>query len=231
LDPLVPFFKISSSDITNLPFIEHLAKKGKPILLSTGASTLGEVDTAVNTIKAQDNSDICLLHCVLNYPTDYRDTNLNVIKHLGEVFKDCMLGYSDHTCPDENMAVLLTAYLFGAKVIEKHFTLDKSLPGNDHYHAMDPEDLRKFKASVAILNKVGGSKTKRVFPCEESSRKHARRSIVAKRNIKKGEKISQKNVTFKRPGTGISPAQFHTVKGRPAKRDISHDAILTWKDI
>ena len=156
LEPLMPMYKISSSDLTNLPFIEHIAKKGKPIFLSTGAATIGETEQAVNTILETGNREICLLHCVLDYPTEYSDANLNVIKHLQQIFPEHLVGYSDHTRPDATMLTVTTAYLFGAKVIEKHFTLDKTLPGNDHYHAMDTSDLDKLVYNIDLLGKVGG---------------------------------------------------------------------------
>ena len=231
LDKVVPAFKISSSDITNIPFIRYIARKGKPILLSTGASTLSEISEAVSAIFEEDNRDVVIMHCTLCYPTPYECANLNMIKYLRTVFPDCLIGYSDHTVPDESMLVLTLAYLFGARVIEKHFTLDKTLPGNDHYHAMDPEDLRKFRRNISLIRKIAGEYVKRPVDCEKSGRKYARRSIVAKHFIKKGSTITEDDLDFKRPGTGISPKFVHLVVGRKAKRDIHPDEILTWNDI
>lgn len=231
LDTLMPFYKVSSSDLTNLPFIEHMARKGKPVFLSTGASTVAEIDRAVACVRATGYDALCLLHCVLDYPTDYEDANLNMIEHLGRIFPGVLLGFSDHTRPDEAMLVLTAAYLRGAKVIEKHFTLNKTLKGNDHYHAMDPQDLRRFVRNVALLGKIGGETEKRPLACEAAARKQARRSIVASRNIAMGEAISLDNVSFKRPGTGISPALFDIVAGRRVVREIPEDALVSWEDI
>ncbi len=231
LDPLMPLFKISSSDLTNLPFIRHLARKGKPILLSTGASTIGEIDTAVQTILECGNEEISLLHCILDYPTQAANANLQMIRHLGAVFPRYLLGYSDHVRPDPSMATLTTAYLFGARVIEKHFTLNKALKGNDHYHAMDPADLATFVRNVELIETVKGEYEKRPLPCEAAARLQARRSVVAARDIEPGETISAQNVTFKRPGTGISPNLFDHLVGRPVRRRISEDSLLSWDDL
>ncbi|MEM2136790.1 MAG: N-acetylneuraminate synthase family protein [Candidatus Methanomethylicia archaeon] len=231
LNNLVPAFKISSSDITNIPFIRYVAKKGKPILLSTGASTLSEIDDAVNTILNEGNKNIVIMHCILCYPTAYEHANLNMIKYLKLAFPNFLIGYSDHTLPDENMMTLTLAYLFGAIVIEKHFTLDKTLPGNDHYHAMDPKDLRNLRKNISLIRKVSGDYIKRPIDCEKKSRIYARRSIVAKHFIKEGTIINEDDIDFKRPGTGISPKDIHLVIGRRAKKDINIDELLTWDDL
>jgi N-acetylneuraminate synthase len=227
----MPIYKISSSDLTNLPFIKYIAEKGKPIFLSTGASTLAEIENALNTILKANNENICLMHCVLDYPTDYEYANLNMIKHLAVVFPNHLIGYSDHTRPDKAMLTLTTAYIYGAKVIEKHFTLDKNLPGNDHYHAMDPYDLKIFVDNIELLEKIGGQYYKQPLECEKDSRKQARRSIVAKLNIKKDEILTRDNVTFKRPGTGISPADLDKVLGRKVTKNISEDELIYWDDL
>ncbi len=144
LDPLMSFFKVASADITNMPFLRKVVSKGKPVLLSTGASNLKEINEAVSELKNHGAKDICLMHCILNYPTEDQNANLDMILGLKETFPELVIGYSDHTLPDAEMLVLTAAYLKGAMVIEKHFTYDKSLPGNDHYHAMDVDDLKKF---------------------------------------------------------------------------------------
>ena len=156
LDDMVDIYKISSSDLSNLPFITHIAKKGKPIYLSVGASYLSEVEQAVRTIRETGNNQIALLHCVLSYPCKNEDANLRIISTLKRIFPDITIGYSDHTLPDDTMTILTTAYLLGAEIIEKHFTLDKSLPGNDHYHAGDPEDFRKAISNFRLVNTVLG---------------------------------------------------------------------------
>ncbi|KYN77504.1 acetylneuraminic acid synthetase [Clostridium sporogenes] len=228
LNDLMSIYKISSSDLTNLPFIKHIAKKGKPVFISTGAATIGEIEAAVNAILEEGNKEICIMHCVLDYPTKYENANLNMIKHLKQVFPGYMLGYSDHTRPDRNMLVLTKAYENGAKVIEKHFTLDKTLVGNDHYHAMNPNDLKIFNNNLDMLDLIEGEYCKRPLECESSSRKQARRSIIAKYDIKKGEVVTKDMVTFKRPGTGISPIELDRILGRKAKVNIEEDTILTW---
>ena len=140
---MVDFYKISSSDLSNLPFVKYIGMKGKPVYISVGAAYLSEVDTAVRILKEAGCKDIVLLHCVLSYPTSPNNANLRVIETLKKVFTDVRVGFSDHVAPDESMMTLATAYLLGAEVIKKHFTLDKSLPGNDHYHSGDPEDFKK----------------------------------------------------------------------------------------
>lgn len=230
LDDLMEIYKISSSDLSNLPFIEHIAQKGKPVFLSTGAATIEEIQEAVNTIHKTGNNEICIMHCVLSYPTNFEDANLNMIKHLHEVFPEYPLGFSDHTRPDDTMLVLTIAFQYGAKVIEKHFTLDKSLPGNDHYHAMDPEDLKKFCNNIKLLQKLNGQYHKQPLACEQESRKQARRSIVAKVDIAKGEVVTADKVAFKRPGTGISPKELNEVLGKQVKYNIEKDKVLQWED-
>lgn len=231
LDALMPVFKISSSDITNLPFIGYIAQKEKPIFLSTGASTIEEIRDAVSTIEKVGNDQIVIMHCILNYPTKYEDANLGMIKHLKKVFPDYLVGYSDHTLPDSSMLLLTTAVLLGAKIIEKHFTLSKSLKGNDHYHSMDPEDLRRFVINQELLQKIIGREEKKPLDTELSARKYARRSIIAKVDIPKDIVITEDIVAFKRPGTGISPKFLEKVIGKKVKREIKEDAIIKWEDI
>jgi len=231
LDKLMPLFKISSSDITNIPFIKHIARKNKPIFLSTGASTVEEIRDAVNAIEEEGNQQIVIMHCILSYPTKYEDANLGMIKHLKKVFPDYLIGYSDHTLPDENMLLALTAILFGAKVVEKHYTLDKTLPGNDHYHAMDPNDIIKLRKNLEFIETIIGEEEKKPILAEEGSRKYARRSVVAKRDILKGTKITTDMIIFKRPGTGISPKFWESVVGSIAQKDIKADEIIKWEFI
>jgi sialic acid synthase SpsE len=228
LDDMVDIYKISSSDLSNLPFITHIAKKGKPIYLSVGASYLSEVEQAVRTIRETGNNQIALLHCVLSYPCKNEDANLRIISTLKRIFPDITIGYSDHTLPDDTMTILTTAYLLGAEVIEKHFTLDKSLPGNDHYHAGDPEDFRKAISNFRLVNTVLGQSEKTVLPCELIPRREARRSLVLTRDMKKGEVITETDLIAKRPGTGISPTYQNIVIGRALLQDCPEDTVLTW---
>lgn len=231
LEDMVDIYKISSSDITNIPFIKYIAKKGKPVYLSVGASYLAEVDEAVRAIKETGNNNICLFHCVLSYPTKNEDANLNIIRHLKQVYPDIPIGFSDHTLPDPCMTILTTAYLLGAEVIEKHFTLDKTLEGNDHYHAGDPEDFAKAIKNFELVDTIIGDKTKTVLDCEIVPRKQARRSLVLTHDMKAGDIVTEKDLIAKRPGTGISPKYMDIVVGKMLKNDMKEDSILNWENI
>lgn len=228
---LMNYYKISSSDLSNHPFIEYIAKKDKPIILSIGASNIDEIISSVKLIEKYNNHKITLLHCVLEYPTPYEDANLYKIKTLKEMFKDCYIGYSDHTKPDDSYNVLKTAYLLGAKLIEKHFTVDKSLKGNDHYHAMDDNDARKIIEEIAYLDKICGKGELKCLDTEIKARENARRSIVAACDILNGTTITRNMITFKRPGIGISPLELKKIIGKKTKKYISRDKILSWDDI
>lgn len=228
LEDMVDFYKISSSDLSNLPFIRHIAKKGKKMIVSVGAAYLSEVDEAIRAMKDVGNNDIVILHCVLSYPTDPKNANLRIIETLKKSFPDVGIGYSDHVAPDDTMMTLATAYLLGAEVVEKHFTLDKTLPGNDHYHAGDPEDFIKAIANFKWIDTVLGSAKKTVLECELTPRREARRSLVLTRDVKAGEIIREEDLMPKRPGTGISPEFAEIVIGRKVVRDIEEDTILTW---
>lgn len=225
---MVDFYKISSSDLSNLPFVKYIGMKGKPVYISVGAAYLSEVDTAVRILKEAGCKDIVLLHCVLSYPTSPNNANLRVIETLKKVFTDVRVGFSDHVAPDESMMTLATAYLLGAEVIKKHFTLDKSLPGNDHYHSGDPEDFKKAISNFRWIGIVLGSGEKTVLECEQIPRREARRSLVLTRDMKKGEIISENDLMPKRPGTDISPEYSNIVIGRRISRDLEEDTILTW---
>ena len=225
---MVDFYKISSSDLSNLPFIRHIGRKGKPVYMSVGAAYLSEVDEAVRALKESGCRDIVLFHCVLSYPTDPKNANLRIIQTLKRDFPDVRVGFSDHVAPDENMMTLATAYMLGAEVIEKHFTLDKSLEGNDHYHAGDPEDFKKAIANFKWIDTVLGSGEKTVLDCEIIPRREARRSLVLTRDMEAGEVITAKDIMAKRPGTGISPEYADIVTGREVKMDLKEDTILTW---
>ena len=226
LDEFMDIYPISSSDLTNIPFIQYIAKKNKPILLLTGAATLNEIKRAVKAIEEVSTVDIAIIHSVLAYPTEYRDANLAMIKDLVQNFPEYEIGYSDHTRPDSNMFVLTTAYNYGAEIIEKHFTLDKSLPGNDHNHSMDPEDVMVFKTNVGFLSQLSGMKNKQPLICESSAKRESRRSIVLTEDIKKGDIITADLITFKRPGTGIAPAKIDDVVGKRALVDIGKDTLI-----
>lgn len=227
LEPLMPFFKVASADITNVPLIRKCASTGKPLVMSTGASSLPEIQHAVDIARQAGAADIVLLHCVLNYPTPPENAQLGMIQTLARTFPDCVIGYSDHVVPDETIGALEAAMLLGASVLEKHFTHDKALPGNDHYHAMNQHDLRRFMQKVEYYRTLvaGGEKD---LEKEKAARKHARRSIVAAHDIKAGHVITESDLIAKRPAHGISPLHWDDVIGAKALCDISDDTLLQW---
>ena len=168
---MVDFYKISSSDLSNIPFIKHIGSKGKPVYISVGASYISEVDEAIRALQESGCTDIAILHCVLSYPTAPENANLNIIKTLKRLYPNIKVGFSDHVAPDEHMLTLATAYILGAEIIEKHFTLDKTLEGNDHYHAGDPLDFKKAIDNFKWIDMIMGSDEKTVLPCEEIPRR------------------------------------------------------------
>lgn len=226
LEPLMNVYKISSSDLSNIPFILYQASKSKPILLSVGASNLDEIERAVDAIRSVNERELVLLHCVLEYPTPLEDANLLKIRTLKQQFPDCFIGYSDHTKPEAGADVQKTAYNLGAQVIEKHFTLDKTLKGNDHYHAMDPSDAREILRAIEKMDLIRGKGDLISLETESAARANARRSLVAACRIEKGTIITEEMLTFKRPASGISPSDMALVIGREAAADIPEDTIL-----
>lgn len=226
LNDLMEVFKISSSDLNNLPFVKYQAQKNKPIILSVGASELDEIKRTVELIRKYNDKSIVLMHCVLEYPTPYNHANLNKIKSLQREFPDLYIGYSDHTKPDDSYDVIKTAYLLGARVIEKHFTLDKTLKGNDHYHAMDAFDAAKIIQAIRGIDVLSGSGEIRCLESESTARKNARRSLVADTDIKKGMAITEDMLTYKRPGTGISASEMDSIIGKKVNCDIKKGTIL-----
>ena len=229
LNDLMDVFKISSSDITNKPFIRILCDFKKPIILSTGAAHLHEIAEAVEWIEEKGNK-LALLHCVLNYPTADENAALGMIPALKRHFPQHVIGYSDHTLPSD-MHILETATLLGARILEKHFSHDKTLPGNDHYHAMDKHDLRHFFERLAGTLASVGEMSLRALPEEEPARRHARRSLVTARVVPAGTVISAADLTWKRPAHGISPRNYDEVIGMRARRDLDEDTVLHWSDL
>jgi len=226
LNDLMNVFKISSSDITNKPFIEYICKFEKPIILSTGASNLNEIDMACSWIDAK-SVPLALLHCVLNYPTLDKNANIGMITGLRKRYPGRVIGYSDHTIPGD-MKVLEVAWLLGAELLEKHFTHDKTLSGNDHYHSMDKTDLIRFRGRIERLTELIGMDEKHALECEAPARLHARRSLVAACDIAVGARVSAEMLTWKRPAHGISPAEIDQVVGRETSCEIKEDDILSW---
>jgi len=224
INDLVEVFKVSSSDINNYPLIVKISSFNKPMLMSTGAATYEEIMSAV---ALTNNNKVSLLHCVLNYPTRYEDANLGRIASLKKQFPNNPIGYSDHTLPGD-MDVLVVAYLLGARVIEKHFTLDKNRKGNDHYHSMDPGDIMKFRDKIFKINRLIGNGEIDCSSNEDLSRQNARRSIVARKDMDVGYVICRDDICLKRPGTGISPQLIDTVVGKKCRKKILEDDIVTY---
>jgi N-acetylneuraminate synthase len=228
LAPLMPAFKVASADITNVPLIRKCASQGKPLIISTGAATLPEIEFALTTAKEAGATEISLLHCVLNYPTPEENAQLGMIETLKRIFPDVVIGYSDHVAPDETISALEAAMLLGACVLEKHFTHDKALPGNDHYHAMNENDLTAFVEKQKTYKKLIAGDTKDLSK-ESAARLHARRSIVANGDIKAGQIITEDMLIAKRPAHGISPVHWDDIVGKTATQDIADDELLTWE--
>jgi N-acetylneuraminate synthase len=228
---LVPFFKVASADLTNTPLLRRVARTKKPIVLSVGASTIEEIDGALHILYTAGATDIALLHCILNYPTADEDANLWMLNNLAERYPKCVLGYSDHTVPKDGLPSLVAAWLLGAVILEKHFTHDTSLQGNDHYHAMTSEHLRDFRSEVSRIRPLLGVRTKAPLASEEIARLNARRSIVVARDLSAGHRIVEADITYKRPGTGISPLSWDDVIGRTTRRALVADDVLQWSDL
>ena len=223
----MPFIKVASMDITNLELLKYMAKQGKPVVLSTGMSTLGEIETAVETIENEGNNQIVLLHCISIYPPKYEDINLNNILMLQKAFK-YPIGFSDHTI---GTSIPLASVALGSCIIEKHFTLDKDLPGWDHQISANPEELKVIcQESNNIVMSLGSFQ--RVVSEDEKAKLHKfRRSIVLSRDMKSGEVIKLEDLEYKRPGTGIRPDEVKYVVGRKLKDDRNYDEVLKWEDL
>lgn len=227
LEPLVPAYKVGSGDLTNLPFLRKIAQKKKPIVLSTGMSNLEEVKEAVETIKKAGNEQIILLHCTTNYPCPFEEVNLRAMLTLKKEF-GLAFGYSDHTL---GFAVPVSAVSLGAQVLEKHFTLDKNLPGPDHKASLNPEELKEMIIAVRNVEKALGDGLKKPNSSEERIAKVARKSIIAKIDIAKGQIITKEDLIIKRPGTGLASKYLDRVIGKEAKRDIRKDSLISFEDI
>ena len=219
--------KVSSSDVTNLPFLTHLAKYKLPILLSVGASTMGEIEEAVHTIEKTGNKKIVIMQCTLVYPTPYEHANLRVIPTLATVFTEYPIGLSDHTLGTH---VPPAAVALGARMIEKHYTVNKTLMKSaDHWLSVDPEELREMVNAIRNVEAALGTSRKYVLPAERHTYLYDKRSLVSACDIKKGAKIKKEMLTHKRPGTGIRPKYRGDIIGRTASVDIPADTTITWE--
>ena len=222
-----PFIKIASMDLNNLPFLDYLARKNKPILISTGLSELYEIDKAINTIESAGNFKIAILHCVSTYPPVDSDVNLNNIKTLMNTYPNYCIGFSDHTIGIE---IPLAAVALGSCIIEKHFTLDKNMPGWDHKVSASKEELTQIVKGATRINEALGSF--RVTASESQEKiSEFRRSIVLTRKMKRGEVITKNDIDYKRPGTGLNPALTSFIVGLSINKDLDYDHILTQGDL
>lgn len=225
----VQAFKIASADLTYYPLLEKVASFGKPILLSTGAATYDEIAQTIQFLS-QFEARVSLLHCVLSYPTPIADANLSRITILQDQFPDLVIGYSDHTQPQDSMLACPMAVGLGARVIEKHFTLNKELDGDDHYHAVDATGLQQLvrDCSDAWLMTSSPAEMK---AAEQPARTYARRSIVAVEDLEAGTVLTMSHLDFKRPGTGLSPKDVQLVLGKTLTRTLKRDELVELNDL
>ena len=217
-------YKIPSGEITNLPYLKKIARLGRPVILSTGMCGLADIENALLLLEQEGLSRdrITLLHCNTEYPTPYTDVNLRAMRTMAEAF-GVQVGYSDHTCGIE---VSLAAVALGATVVEKHFTLDKNLPGPDHKASLEPHELKQMVTSIRHIEEALGSSIKQVSPSEAKNMVVARKSLIAATDIRKGELFTEENMTTKRPGNGISPMRWEEVLGKVAPRDFKEDELI-----
>lgn len=217
-------FKIPSGEITNLPYLRHVGGFGKPLILSTGMATLGDIEVALHALERAGTppSRVTLLHCSTEYPAAMRDVNLRAMLSIREAF-GVAVGYSDHT---SGIEVAVAAVALGASVIEKHFTLDRELPGPDHKASLEPDELKSMVAAIRNIELALGDGVKRPSMVEEQNKLVARKSLVARGAIRAGEVFGEHNLSVKRPGTGLSPMRWDEVVGRTASRDFQNDELI-----
>ena len=216
--------KIPSGEITNLPYLRHIGGLGKAVIFSTGMATLGEIEAAIEVLEQAGTlrSKITVLHCTTEYPTPMAEVNLSAMQNIHSAF-GVSVGYSDHT---SGIEVAIAAVALGALVIEKHFTLDRNLPGPDHKASLEPKELKAMVAAIRNIEVALGDGLKRITPSETKNKPIVRKSLVAMQDIIKGEVFTEKNLTTKRPGTGIPPMRWDEVIGRKAHRNFSEDELI-----
>lgn len=215
----LPFMKVPSGEITNLPLLEAIGRSGKPVILSTGMCEIGEVEDAVHALRSAGSQSIAVLHCTSQYPAPFEDVNLRAMVKMGEDL-ELDYGYSDHTL---GTSVAAAAVALGASIVEKHFTLDRTMEGPDHKASLDPDGLKELVKSIRCVQSALGSAEKHVSNSERANRDIVRKSIVAIKPIRAGEVFSENNIGTKRPGTGLSPMKWHAVLGQIASRDFESD--------
>jgi N,N'-diacetyllegionaminate synthase len=223
----VPFFKIASMDVVHLPLLRYVARKMRPVVISTGMCTLGEVEQAVDTVRGEGNDQIVLLHCISIYPPEYETIHLRNMETLRRAF-DCPVGFSDHTL---GTAIPLAAIALGACIIEKHFTLDQEMAGWDHAISANPEQMRTIVREGKNITVALGSGRRTVSDAEMEKRKKFRRSLVSREALSKGHILSESDFDAKRPGTGVAPDEVQYVVGRTLARDLAKDEVLRWSHL
>lgn len=218
------YFKVPSGELSNLPYLRHIAKHARSVILSTGMATLADIEAAITVLEQAGTlrKDITVLHCTTEYPTPMNEVNLRAMQSIGSAFA-VPVGYSDHT---RGIEVSIAAVAMGASVIEKHFTLDRKLPGPDHQASLEPDELRAMVGAIRNIEVALGDGVKRLTPSEMRNKPIARKSLVALRPIARGEAFSAENTTAKRPGTGLSPMRWDEVMGRPAPRAFALDEMI-----
>lgn len=223
----IPFFKMASADLTNFPLLKHTAKKGKPIILSTGMADMATVKNAYRLVHRY-NHEIVLLQCTSSYPTPDSEINLNVIHEYHKQFPDALIGFSGH---EKGIAISLAAVTLGAKVIERHFTLDRTMKGGDHAASLEPAGFAKLTRDIHIIQTALGTNNKEIQPSESACIKKLRKSVVSKVDIPENTVITKDMLTVKGPGTGISPEYIHKMIGLKTTKDIEADTVMNYGDI
>ncbi|MDN5078307.1 N-acetylneuraminate synthase family protein [Aliarcobacter butzleri] len=220
-----PIYKIASSDVNYVDMLEVIGVTKKPVFLSTGKCTLSEMDMAIDLLYKSGTTDLCLLHCIANYPSKMENMNLNVIKTLKQMYPECIIGFSDHSL---GITASLGAVCFGAKIIEKHFTIDKNLEGPDHWFSMDPTDMKNLVNGIRDLEIAFGTQKKMLNLCEEPDKYWATRSLHINKDLKAGDIIKREDLDMLRPGYGISPFDKDKVIGIKLAKDMEKGTVLEW---
>lgn len=222
----VPCFKIAASDVNFLKMLDYIGSLKKPVMLSLGKCTIAEADEAVNTLEKAGCSDLVIMHCVAQYPSPMEDMNLRIIETLKLQYPDKVIGFSDHTT---GITAAIGAVVLGARVIEKHFTLDKKLEGPDHWFSMDPTEIKALVSAIRDIELALGSSRKQVAKSEVKERDTSIRSIVLNKDLICGDKISEKDLKFTRPGWGIAPSDLEKIIGLKINQGLSKNTVLEWK--
>ncbi len=220
-----PIYKIASSDVNYVDMLEAIGQTKKPVILSTGKSTIGDLDLAINLLRKNGTKELCLLHCIAIYPPEIKNMNLNIIKTLKQMYPDCVIGFSDHSM---GITASLGAIGLGAKIIEKHFTIDKNLEGPDHWFSMDPNDMKNLVTEIRNLESAYGNSKKRVTDCESLDKHWATRSLHINKKLKIGDIIKKEDIEMLRPGYGISPFDRDKILGMKLRKNINKNEILEW---